>query len=109
MVKPIVECLVVGDTRAEYKITGGTLEPSWAESHAKYLAREDKDEAPWCEFSIWYDGNQIGSYGGTVWPTAWPELFASLPPSAQLGSARVIVLPAGCELLAKARRQKEAR
>ena len=53
-----------------YRITGGDLAPEWAAAVAVH------GRPAWCEVTIWPDG-RVGSYGGEVWPTAWPELFGS--------------------------------
>lgn len=62
-----------------YRISGGDIAPDWAE------ACSERGEEPQCEVTIWGGGDQLGSYGGTVWPSAWPELFESHRGSAQSG------------------------
>lgn len=59
-----------------YRLVGGDLSNGWE-------ARAGEDA--WCEVSIWpakpaegiYGAveEHIGSYGGEVWPSAWPQLF----------------------------------
>lgn len=45
-----------------------------------------EDERGWCKFSIWpvghyynsvepYHNRRLGSYGGSLWPFAWPDIF----------------------------------
>jgi hypothetical protein len=71
-----------------YRLEGGDLHEDWQKSLRP-------GESIWCEVSIWFDGDHIGSYGGTVWPLAWPAWFEGLPSSAQLGSGRVRLTAAG--------------
>lgn len=61
----------------QYRAEGGTLRQDWAE-HLR------PGEAAWCEFSTW-NGKTLGSYGGSVWPTAWPEMFEAGRGTAQTG------------------------
>lgn len=71
---------VGGLARMRYRIEGGQIDPEWM----------PRDGAPWwCEFTIYGDDDQLASYGGTVWPLAWPALFEALPSSPYLGSSRV--------------------
>lgn len=76
-----------------YRLEGGDLAPEWR-SRAGRIA--------WCEISVWPDSGNVASYGGEVWPTAWPELFQALPSSAQLGSGGVAITEIGRQLLAAA-------
>jgi len=52
-----------------WKISGGDIAPEW-----RRPGRE-----PWCEFTLYVRDDEVdvwlASYGGEVWPTAWPELF----------------------------------
>lgn len=78
---------------ARYRIEGGDLRGDWANSLRP--AR-----VAWCEFTIWGDaraGEPLGSYGGEVWPSAWPALFATPGPR---GSALIRLTAAGAEALA---------
>jgi hypothetical protein len=54
-----------------YRFEGGTLRDDWA----KVLK---PGRTPWCEITV-ADGSGgnpwVCSYGGEVWPMAWPELF----------------------------------
>jgi hypothetical protein len=72
-----------------YRIEGGEIAPEWSKTLARRVVAFQGcaavDETPWCEFTIWYQGNQLGSYGGAVWPSAWPHLFESHRGSAQSG------------------------
>lgn len=73
-----------------FRISGGVIRTDWA-------ASLKPGETPWCEFSIW--GDNVGSYGGSVWPTAWPDLFEALPSTAQSGSGRLRLTEQGKALL----------
>lgn len=73
-----------------YRIVG---EPT---SHNWRIAAKFKPA--WCEFTIYNDGDQLSSYGGEVWPSAWPELFTALPSSVQGGSGRIKITDA-CRVL----------
>lgn len=78
-----------GLVRHEFTLTGGTIAPDWN--------RVAGDEA-WCHITVWDLGGpteNIGSYGGSVWPLAWPQWFSTLPSSAQLGSGRIALTAAG--------------
>lgn len=58
------------------------LAPAWAAS-----LREGR--TPWCEVSIYPDGF-VGSYGGEVWPMAWPTYFEGCPgPAGQRGGVQL--------------------
>jgi hypothetical protein len=67
---PRVVLLSRDGNRSRYRIEGGTLDGAWAEFVRPGLP-------VWCEIVV-YDGDpRIVSYGGYVWPTAWPALFGS--------------------------------
>lgn len=54
-----------------YRLEGGTLRQDWQDSLRP-------GDTAWCEVSIWTGPKHppfLGSYGGTVWPSAWPALF----------------------------------
>ena len=57
----------------QWKITGGEVDPSWRREVAQ------AGWEPWCRFSLYVvDGEvdvRLSSYGGEVWPVAWPDLF----------------------------------
>lgn len=89
-----------------YRIEGGDIAPDWAESHAKYVA-QGGEPAVYCEISIWFYGNTIGSSGGTVWPGAWPELFDCQRGTAQTGP-QTFIREAGLRLIADAERAAHA-
>ena len=65
--------------REEWTITGGEIDPAWRRS------TDDRESAagwePSGRFTLYIvDGEvdpRLASYGGVVWPTAWPDLFAS--------------------------------
>jgi hypothetical protein len=63
-----------------FRIEVAALEAGWASAHAEHVAQERAagravEETPYCEITIWHQGNTIGSFGGNVWPGAWPALF----------------------------------
>jgi hypothetical protein len=72
-----------------YRVEGGEVTPEWSEGLGRHRGAfpgcQTPDGVPWCEFTIWYSGNQLGSYGGAVWPSAWPHLFESHSGTAQSG------------------------
>ncbi len=69
--------------RARYRVEGGELAPAWASAVRP-------GNVAWCEISVYPDG-VVGSYGGEVWPSAWPELFELRGPgTAQLPKWTVI-------------------
>jgi hypothetical protein len=87
----------------EYMLEGGTLRKDWEDSlKMRDVGGVLQKEKAWCRITIWFDNDELGSYGGTVWPTAWPELFQALPSSAQLGSGRIALTQKGKELLRQA-------
>jgi hypothetical protein len=92
-----------------YRIEGGEIAPEWSKSlrrsQAAFPGTGDL-ETPWCEFTIWYQGNQLGSYGGSVWPSAWPQLFESHTGSAQSGPF-TLATAEGLQLIADAERAWE--
>lgn len=63
-------------------ISGGEVDPAWRRGEAERAAGWE----PSSRFSLYIvDGEidpRLASYGGVVWPTAWPELFcANRPPN----------------------------
>jgi hypothetical protein len=68
-----------------FRVSGGTLSHGW---------KPRPGREAWCEVTVNPDG-RLGSFGGEVWPTAWPEFFESLPNTAAEGSARVRLTAAG--------------
>jgi hypothetical protein len=50
------------------EIRGGDVAPSWA-------AELRVPRAAWCSVTLWNDGDHLASWGGEVWPAAWPQLF----------------------------------
>lgn len=89
-----------------FRIEGGDVAPDWAESHARYVERGG-EPAVYCDISVWFYGNTVGSYGGTVWPGAWPELFDCQRGTAQSGP-QTFIREAGLRLIAEAERKAEA-
>lgn len=55
-----------------YLIQGAPTNPEWLKN-LHVLPGE-----AWCEVTIARDG-WISSFGGEVWPGAWPEFFTSVP------------------------------
>ncbi len=82
-----------GDER--YRLEGGDLAPDWAASLRP-------DRVAWCEISIRDGSDYIGSFGGEVWPAAWPSLFECGKGTAQTGPW-TRVTPAGRKALDDAR------
>lgn len=63
-----------------YRIEGGEIAQDWRE------ACERRGKQPWCEVTTWGDHpTQLSSYGGEVWPSAWPKLFEPHRGTAQTG------------------------
>lgn len=60
-----------------YRLQGGDIRQDWRERC------DERAEVAWCEVTIWEHnsepGTALGSYGGTVWPSAWPEIFSVGP------------------------------
>lgn len=62
----------------------------------------------WCEISVWparevFPQPHIGSYGGQVWPSAWPHLFEVIDQGWPHGKKLTgLITPLGLELLAAA-------
>jgi hypothetical protein len=77
-------------TRRTYRIEGEDIAPEW---------RDGLREAPWCEVTFYGADRRPASYGGSVWPAAWPSLFAVAPPHRQW----VELTEAGAALVAEAR------
>ena len=67
---------------ARYRVVAQPETQEWLDA----LAERGNPE-PWCEFSVWDGSQQLGSYGGEVWPGAWPTWFTKIPGSVQGGSA----------------------
>lgn len=73
---PDITFLESDGRRARYRIVGVPTDTEWAESLGP--GRE-----PWCEVTL-YDGEWVGSFGGEVWPGAWPDLFHHALATAQV-------------------------
>ena len=58
--------------REEWSLIGGDIDPAWRKGQAD-------DWKPWCRFTLYIVNanldRRLSSYGGSAWPTAWPELF----------------------------------
>lgn len=70
--------------RQVFELQGGDVAPDWAR-HIR------PPEVPWCRLSIYSSGWEnvprehgggtlISGYGGSVWPTAWPDIFEVIGP-----------------------------
>lgn len=79
---------------ARYRLEGGDLREDWAASLRP-------GRTAWCEISIWDGSDLLGSFGGEVWPMAWPALFESGKGTSQTGPW-TRVTPAGRAALAAA-------
>jgi hypothetical protein len=86
-----------------YRLTGGVITAEWLESHTRFIqnSRHGMYEEPYCDISVWHDGETLGSYSGTVWPSAWPSLFQCHRGSAQSGPYTTIT-PLALDLLEQA-------
>ena len=66
--EPTIVVIATEQHYTRYRIEGGDLTPDWA----AYLRPA---RIAWCDFTIWHGSEYLGSYGGEVWPSAWPALF----------------------------------
>lgn len=64
-----------------FRIVGEPEAESWRKS-----LRPDRE--PWCEVNMTKDGH-VTTYGGEVWPTAWPSLFEVVHPNTRDQAIRV--------------------
>lgn len=90
---PKVETIERTADSTRFQLVGGTLAEGWA-------ARPGREA--WCEIVVHHRSGErpwVGSYGGEVWPTAWPELFEAIPSSAAGGSGGVRITDQGIALL----------
>lgn len=91
--------------RLRIRLEGGTLAPSWEGSHA----RNGSLEPAYCEITIWDDElRRVSSFGGSVWPAAWPQLFTCLKGTAQYGP-HTLVTDLGVALIKEALGEHGAR
>ncbi len=88
MKTPSIVILKRDDIHTRYHISGGEIAPEWTE-------RLRPGEEPLCEFTLWGNDDRLSSYGGSVWPLAWPTLFAPVPASVSCGSAGIVLTAAG--------------
>ena len=79
-------------TRQRYRIVGEPTSEAWKKSR-----REDHE--PWCELTIYSDDDRLTSYGGELWPMAWPEWFTPIPGSPSAGSGGIHVTREGMKVL----------
>lgn len=61
--------LTDGINKRRYRIVG-------APESSKWTVRPGQE--PWCEVSLSADGTVL-TYGGELWPSAWPSLFTVGP------------------------------
>ena len=80
-----------------FLLEGGDIAPEWAQSLVIRAALRERVDEAWCELSVAPDGT-IGGYGGSVWPSAWPDLFTSISPS-NYGTGGFKLTPLGFKLL----------
>jgi hypothetical protein len=71
----------------KFRLEGGTTAQGWY-----------RGNPPWCEMKVSFSTGQVYSYGGEVWPMAWPWLFSSDDERA----GRVYLKTEGRELLMEA-------
>lgn len=70
-----------------YRVDGGTVAPVWRRGNAR----------PWMEFSVWNDDLKVSSYGGEVWPGAYPDYFTTGPQTRD--GKGVFLTPAGADAI----------
>ena len=79
---------IVHVERNRFRLEGGALSPDWSRAHKRYLEREKTagrevpTGPPWCEVTmIDLDDARgiVSSFGGAVWPAAYPDLFTISP------------------------------
>lgn len=73
-----------------FRLEGGTLRQDFAETLRP-------GHVAWCEITVY--GDHLGSYGGEVWPMAWPELFVEPEVRTINNVGHVYVTPAGLKAL----------
>jgi len=69
MAIPVITIVSKTSYNTRYKAVGEPTAADWIKT--RRLGRE-----PWCEFTIWHGQDRLSSFGGELWPSAWPELFA---------------------------------
>jgi hypothetical protein len=104
---PRITCFTAESGRAGYRLEGGAMPPDWA---TRVAAR---GRTAWCEITV-YDDTHVGVWGGEVWPSAYPALFATTgtpeyPRGTAQSPAGFQVTAAGQALLAAARAAKAVR
>lgn len=101
MSAPTITVISMDSYGARYRVEGGELAPDWAKT-----LRDGK--TAWCEVSIPEGRTCLSSYGGEVWPLAWPTLFRQpiLPAGAvRVSPSTVELTEAGVEALREAREE----
>ena len=74
-INPLADIRLVSRSgiRTEFKIIREPVSPSWRVAWIKRGCLE-----PWCSLAFYGEikaGSCLASYGGELWPTAWPDLF----------------------------------
>jgi hypothetical protein len=76
-----------GERFARYRLEGGDLAPEWARSLRP-------GRTAWCEVTVDTETGIVGSFGGEVWPAAWPALFGTTGTAAwPRGTAQTPAVP----------------
>lgn len=75
---PTITLLSRDNYDARYRIEGGDLADQWASGLRS-------GRVAWCEITIRNGSDYLGSFGGEVWPGAWPALFECGKGTAQTG------------------------
>jgi hypothetical protein len=77
----------------QFEVRGGDVAPEWATTLRP-------PAAPWCEVTIWNEEPAVSTYGGEVWPGAWPVLFRFEGPR---GRQAILLTDTGIAAFAAAR------
>lgn len=84
---------------ASFQLLGVPVAGDW---YASWVKRGKS--YPYCEVSIWFDGEiragmSLSSYGGELWPTAWPDYFLGPATSNKNTVGQIYLTAKGAELL----------
>lgn len=93
--RPTITVIQRDSLGTRYRIEGGEIDARWAET----LRR---GHTPWCEFTVTGDGISLSSYGGEVWPTAWPRFFQAPTKRTIYNNGHIYLTDEGRALLAEA-------
>ncbi len=72
---PTISVLTWNEHNTLFRIEGGDIAPEW-----------NPRGVPWCQFTVYHGDDRIASYGGEVWPMAWPALFEAVQGNAHVGN-----------------------